>query len=215
MVLKGIAKLPVDTTLPCVVLMHKFEVIKGIILMLEINLKPFPVITTERLILRRIAPDDKEEIYKIRSNKILMQYIDRPLAVSMADAVALIDKINISFEKNEGITWAVSLKNDPKLIGTIGFWRIDKEHHRAEIGYLLQEAFQGKGIMKEAIKAALQYGFTKLRFHSVEANVNPANTASIKLLEQLQFIKEAHFKENFFYNGRFWDTLVYSVLTTL
>lgn len=215
MVLKGIAKLPVDTTLPCVVLMHKFEVIKRIILMLEINLKPFPVITTERLILRRIAPDDKEEIYKIRSNKILMQYIDRPLAVSMADAVALIDKINISFEKNEGITWAVSLKNDPKLIGTIGFWRIDKEHHRAEIGYLLQEAFQGKGIMKEAIKAALQYGFTKLRFHSVEANVNHANTASIKLLEQLQFIKEAHFKENIFYNGRFWDTLVYSVLTTL
>ena len=183
--------------------------------MLEINLHPFPIITTERLILRRIEIDDKAEIYKIRSNKKLMQYIDRPLAVSMEDAVALIDKINRSLEKNEGITWAVSLKDDPKLIGTIGFWRIDKEHHRAEIGYLLQEAFHGKGIMKEAIEAVLHYGFTTLHFHSVEANVNPANTASIKLLEQLQFIKEAHFKENYFYNGRFWDTVVYSVLTTV
>ena len=88
------------------------------------------------------------------------------------------------------------------MIGTIGYWRIVKEHYRAEIGYLIATEQQGKGLMQEAISATLQYGFSEMKLHSVEANVNPNNPASIKLLERNHFIREAYFKENYFSNGK-------------
>ena len=89
-----------------------------------------------------------------------------------------------------------------------------KEHYRAEIGYLLSDAFQRRGIMQEAITAAINYGFNVMRLHSIEANVNPGNTASIMLLEKNKFMREAYFRENFYYNGKFMDSLVYSLLTS-
>lgn len=141
-----------------------------------------------------------------------MRFIDRPIAKTIEDASHLIKIINDALYKNEGITWAITIKNESKLIGTIGFWRILKEHHRAEIGYLLGPAYQGKGIMYEAVSEILNYGFNTMKLHSVEANVNPDNSSSIKLLERTRFTREAYFKENFFYEGRFLDTVIYSLL---
>lgn len=68
-------------------------------------------------------------------------------------------------------------------------------------------------MMQEALAAVLNFGFRTLQLHSVEANVNPGNTASIKLLERNHFIREGYFRENYFYNGRFLDSAVYSLLT--
>lgn len=118
-------------------------------------------------------------------------------------------------KNNESIIWAITQKEDSKLIGTICFWNIIKEHYRAEIGYSLLYDFQGKGIMQEAMSAVIKYGFEKMNLHSIEANVNPANESSIKLLERNDFIKEAYFKENYFYDGKFLDTAIYSLLTTV
>lgn len=182
--------------------------------MLQVNFQPFPQICTERLLLREITKADGADFFALRSNKDLMRYIDRPLAQTMQDAVNLIEIIITALKNNDGITWGITLKDNPQLIGTIGFWRIMKEHYRAEIGYLLSDAFQRKGIMQEAITAAINYGFNVMRLHSIEANVNPGNTASIMLLEKNKFIREANFRENFYYNGKFMDSLVYSLLTS-
>ncbi|HEX5150032.1 MAG TPA: GNAT family protein [Parafilimonas sp.] len=181
--------------------------------MLQLNLYPFPQLETERLLLREITRADAADFFTLRSNKDLMQYIDRPLAQTMQDALNLIGIIITALKNNDGITWGISLKNDAQLIGTIGLWRIIKEHYRAEIGYLLSDAFQRQGIMQEAITAVINYGFNMMGLHSIEANVNPANAASILLLEKNKFIREAHFKENYYYNGKFMDSLVYSLIT--
>ena len=181
--------------------------------MLLLNFNPFPELFTERLLLREISAADVKEVFQLRSNKNVMQFIDKPLAQTTDDAMALIQKIEDGHEKNENITWAITLQNRPELIGTIGFWHIDKENYRAEIGYLLHPGFQGKRLMQEAIEMVLKYGFQTMRLHSVEANVNPANNASIKLLEKNKFVKEAHFKENYFYDGKFLDSAIYSLLT--
>jgi ribosomal-protein-alanine N-acetyltransferase len=66
--------------------------------------------------------------------------------------------------------------------------------------------------MSEAMDAVLNYGFNAMRLHSLEANVDPANAASIKLLEKKGFLKEAHLKENVFFNGRFIDSAIYSLI---
>jgi ribosomal-protein-alanine N-acetyltransferase len=181
--------------------------------MLEVNFSPFPELQTGRLVLRQITEEDADAIFFLRSDKNVMQYIDRPPAASVDDALELIKKIKDALAQNEGITWAVTLKGDNTLIGTIGYWRIEKEHHRAEIGYLLHPDQQGKGIMQEALSAVIDHGFKVMALHSIEANVNPGNTASIKLLERNKFLREAWFRENYYYNGRFLDSFIYSLIT--
>lgn len=180
--------------------------------MLTVNLFPFPQLSTQRLILKQITPADAPALFVLRSDKNVMQYIDRPLAQTKDDALALIQVVTDLLEKNEAITWGIFLKEGSPLMGTIGFWRIQKEHYRAEIGYLLHPSLQRKGLMTEALKSVLEYGLQTIRLHSVEANVNPGNTASIGLLEKNGFVQEAYYRENYFYNGRFMDSAIYSLL---
>lgn len=66
--------------------------------------------------------------------------------------------------------------------------------------------------MKEALNAVIDYAFTTMNLHSIEANINPDNTASGALLESGGFVKEAHHKENFYFDGVFYDSIIYSKL---
>ncbi|MBK5271444.1 MAG: GNAT family N-acetyltransferase [Bacteroidia bacterium] len=180
--------------------------------MLILNFNPFPILYTNRLLLRRVNEHDANELFNIRSDKEIMKYIDRPLAATIEDALQLIQKINDSMIAEDGITWAITLKDTKPLIGTIGFWRMEKEHYRAEIGYILHPAFQGKGLMQEALSAALNYGFQRMKLHSIMGNVNPENSASIKLLERNNFTREGYFKDSNFNNGKFLDTAIYTII---
>ena len=181
--------------------------------MLNINFNPFPEITTDRLLLRAVSKSDVKEIFFLRSDKRVMKYIDKTPAETLDDADEFITKITELEKNNEVITWAIVLKGDSKLIGTICFWNIQKEHYRAEIGYVLHPDYWGKGIMQEALLEIFSYGFNVMKLHSIEANVNPDNSASVKLLEKNNFSREAYFKENYFYDGKFLDTAIYSLLT--
>ncbi|SEN48463.1 ribosomal-protein-alanine N-acetyltransferase [Mucilaginibacter gossypiicola] len=181
--------------------------------MLHPVFNPFPVLTTERLVLRRFTHDDAADLFEMRSNEIVMQYIHRPINKTIDDAVGLINVIEELLSKNDGITWCICLKNSNKYIGSIGFWRIEKDNHRAEIGYLLNPAYQGRGIMQEAVLTVIDYGFKELKLHSIEARVSPDNVASVNLLLKNKFIREAYFKEDHLFNGRFEDTMIYSLLT--
>ena len=152
--------------------------------MLEINFAPFPEIKTERLLLRCIKKSDAPELLFLRSDETVMQYIDREKTKSLEEAEAFVQKITDSLLANEGILWAISLQEDPEiLIGTMGFWRLIKQHYRAEVGYMLHPAHWNKGITQEALQAVIHYGFNAMKLHSIEAHINPENTASGKLLE--------------------------------
>ena len=98
------------------------------------------------------------------------------------------------------------------MIGSVSFHRIEKEHYRAEIGYMLHPQYWKKGIMNEALEKVIDYGFNELGLHSIEAHINPSNSASSNILLRNGFVKEAHFKENFYFNGSFRDTIIYSKL---
>ena len=181
--------------------------------MLQLNFHPFPELETERLLLRQITTDDAAEIFFLRSDEGVMRYIDRERAQSIQDAEAFIKKISADIDSNDSIIWALALKEHPmKLIGTICLWHFQKEHFRAETGYVLIPEFWKKGIMKEALVKALDYGFDTVGLHSIEAHIHPDNAASAALLEATGFEREAYYKENFYFRGRFLDTAVYSKL---
>ncbi len=182
---------------------------------LNLNFDPFPVIETDRLVLREVTEADAPEVFVMRSHPEVVKYVDRAPAVSVDEALQFIRMIKTMLTDSMGICWAITLKGNNELIGTVDIWRISPMHFRAEIGYALLPQHHGRGIMKEALRAVLHYGFQTMRLHSVEANVNPNNTASIKLLERNDFVREAYFKENYFFDGKFLDSAIYSLLSPL
>lgn len=181
--------------------------------MLVVNFDPFPILTTERLVLRKLRESDADEVLSILSNKELMQYIPRPLQKTREDAIAFIKSQLDLTHQNEAINWAITLKGEDKVIGMVGLFSLEKENFRCAVGYILHGDWQGKQIMAEALIPVLDYAFRVLKVHSIEALVAPENIASIKLLEKNNFIKEGHLKESLFYEGRFLDTLIYGLLT--
>ena len=181
--------------------------------MLETNFNPFPEIRTNRLLLRRMTIADAPEILSMRSDDSVMQYIDRPKTKTIEEAEAWIQMVDDSLNNNAGIAWAITLDSAPnKLIGNISFWRIIKQHYRAEIGYMLSPAHWRTGIMKEALLAVHDFGFKKMQLHSIEAHINPANMASAAILKSVGYVREAYFKEDYYFNGDFIDTAIYSLL---
>lgn len=180
--------------------------------MKPISFLPFTNLESERLLLRQITPDDVQEVFELRSNPETMKFIPRPLVTSHEEALAHIKMIQDKIESNEGINWAITLKPDNKLLGIIGHYRIKWEHFRSEIGYMLLPETHGKGIATEAIQLIIDYGFNKMKMHSLEGIIDPENTGSARVLEKNGFVKEAHFKENEFFDGKFIDSVIYSLL---
>ncbi|MGL2966075.1 GNAT family N-acetyltransferase [Flavobacterium sp. XGLA_31] len=180
--------------------------------MLTINFHPFQNLETKRLLLRRIDENDVDEILALRGNSETMKYIPRPLAKTKEDALQHIAMINEKIEDNTGINWGITIKGNLKIIGIIGHYRIQPENHRAEIGYMSLPETYGKGYITEAIKAVVKYGFEQMNLHSVEAVIDPDNIASEKVLLKNGFVKEAHILENELWDGKFWDTVIYSLL---
>ncbi len=180
--------------------------------MLTINFSPFPILETERLILRRVLPSDVKEMFELRSNPETMKYIPRPLVTNYDEALAHIKMMEDKIETNEGINWAITLKGDDKMLGVIGHYRIKPEHYRAEVGYMILPEYHGKGITTEAVQCVVDYGFNTMQLHSIEGVIDPENEASERVLHKCGFVKEAHFKENEFYDGKFIDAVVYSKL---
>ncbi|MEP7168100.1 MAG: GNAT family N-acetyltransferase [Bacteroidota bacterium] len=155
--------------------------------MLKINFAPFPVLTTERLVLRQLKTEDENEVFTIRSNERVNKYIDRPKTNSIEDVRKFIHKINTGMNNNESVLWAISQKNNSRLIGSITLWKISKENYRAEIGYELHPEFHGKGIMQEAFKKVVEYGFQTLNLKTIVAFTHKNNETSKKLLEKNNF----------------------------
>lgn len=180
--------------------------------MLTINFHPFKNLETKRLLLRRVAASDVNEIMQLRGNPETMKYIPRPLVTTAQEALAHFELIDSKIESNEGINWAITIKGNPKLIGIIGHYRIEPQHYRSEIGYMILPEYNGRGITSEAVKAVLEYGFDDMNLHSTEAILDSRNVGSEKVLQKNGFVKEAHLVESECYDGIFIDRLTYSLL---
>jgi ribosomal-protein-alanine N-acetyltransferase len=159
---------------------------------MNISFTPFPVLNTERLFLRKLSIDDANEIYFLRSDERVNKYIDRPRATSLEEAHNFINKTNHAIENNECIDWAITFKDNSRLIGSICLWNISIEENNAEVGYELLPDFQGKGIAEEAMVAVLDYGFNIMSLNKIEAYTHKENSSSTKLLEKFKFKRDLH-----------------------
>lgn len=165
--------------------------------MQSLNLNSFPILTTARLMLKQLALNDDKAIFALRSDDRVNEFIGRTKAKTIEDAQDFIVKINESIADNASIYWVIKLKNTDELIGTICFWNLELDKDIAEIGYELMPDYQGKGLMQEALTAAIDYAFS-IGFTTITAYPHKKNVPSIKLLERNSFQKQGILEE---YNG--------------
>lgn len=159
--------------------------------MLNLNFNPFPVIKTERLVLRQLDATDAEELYLIRTDPVVLRYTNMAVHQNVAETEIYIKRILTNEAAGEAIMWAITLKGDPKIIGTICYWNIEPENDRAEIGYILHPGLHAKGLMGEAVTAVIAYGFDEMKLHAIVADLHEENTASVSLLKRRGFVKES------------------------
>jgi|SRR5690606_6892303 len=111
-----------------------------------------------------------------------------------------------------GIWWAIENRNSQEFMGTIGLYNWVKEHRRAEIGFWLLPPFWRQGYTFEALEEVIQYAFTQLKIHRIEAEVESLNTHSKNTLEKAGFKLEGTLKSYEIENGEFIDLDIYAIL---
>ena len=179
--------------------------------MLEFNFSPFPTLTTERLLLRETTMDDLDSLFQLRNDDEGRKYLDRPKE-TYEEVKEKLENIIADTAKGDNILWTICRPGNPAMMGTTGFWNFDKKNHRVEIGYSLFPAYWGKGFATEANRKIISYAFEVMKVHSIAGNINPENIASRRVLEKTGFRQEAHFTEDYHYNGRFTDSIIFSLL---
>jgi ribosomal-protein-alanine N-acetyltransferase len=155
----------------------------------------FPELQSNRLKLRSLEDKDLTALYGLRSNEQVNRYLDRAPARSVEDAQAFIRKIRDGIAGNQSFYWAITLKEQPGLIGTICIWNLSVDRKTAELGYELHPDNQGKGYMQEAIALVIRFAFDRIGLSVLEAHTHKDNSASTKLLLKNGFQLEAGKKD--------------------
>lgn len=172
----------------------------------------FPILKTNRLLLRDIRVSDAEQIFKMRSSGRVNQFIARNNMDDREASVQLAEKTILAFQNKQAIGWAGILRDNEEIIGTCGFNQIDFANNRAEIGGELSVEYWGKNIALEAVATIIQFGLEEMNLHSIESKVSPENKGAIFLLEKVGFKKEAHFVDRIFFNQKYSDMSVYTLI---
>lgn len=150
----------------------------------------FQTLETNRLQLRKPIKEDATQIFYLRSNTTVNQYILRAKQKDPNEALSFINDRNEDIENGKIYYWAITLKGSQELIGSICLWNFSEDKNVSEIGYDLHPDYFQKGIMTEAIQEVINFGFNKLQLKSIEAFTHKENSSSIKLLEKNGFIYE-------------------------
>ncbi len=178
--------------------------------MINFNFQPFPILQSNRLILRELQSKDAEAMFALRSNSTLMQFVPRPIMQHKDEAITFINLLQENENNKLGINWAITI-NDI-LIGNICLFRFNTEASRAEIGYMINEENSGQGLMTEAVQLVVQYGFKQMQLNAIEALIAYRNIASIKVIEKAGFQKDGLLRDYIFFNNKYVDMHYYSLL---
>jgi ribosomal-protein-alanine N-acetyltransferase len=139
---------------------------------------------------------DCKDVFRLRTDKEVNKFIERPTSRTEKNGEEFVKRIHKSIADNSIYHWVISLKDDPKLIGTICLWNFNKDKTVAEVGYDLFSQYQGQGIMAEALSAVLNFGFNTSGFKIIEAFTHKENKASIKLLIKNGFFEDKNRKDS-------------------
>jgi RimJ/RimL family protein N-acetyltransferase len=169
-------------------------------------------IETPRLRLRRLSATDAAALFSIFSDPDVTRYLLSPAMTEMAEAEASIRRKLEYYEGSEVFALGVESKANRSLLGTFTLFNLALQSKRAELGFVLGKQNWGQDFMFEATGALIETAFTKLGFNRLEADIDPRNDASAKLLERLGFKREGFLREREVACGEVTDTALYGLL---
>ena len=173
----------------------------------------FPIIKTERLLLRQFEETDLENVFKGLSHPDIIKYYG--VSYDSLEATKAQMKFFADLEsEGTGIWWAVCSSDNKIFYGAGGLNSLSKEHKKAEIGFWLISDFWGQGIMKEAMPLICNYGFDNLELHRIEGFVESDNINCKKAMEKLDFRHEGTMRDCEIKNGKFISLEIYAKLQT-
>ena len=171
----------------------------------------FPTLETKRLILRKLRLEDAKDVFEYASDSEITKYVTWEPHRSIEDSINLIKFTHERYEKREGIIWGIVCKENKKVIGTCDISPAIK-HFRAEIAYAISRDYWGKGLMTEAVKEVIKFGFEKMNLNRIQAMCIPENIGSYGVMEKVGMKYEGLIREYMYIKGKFQDLKLYSIL---
>ncbi len=171
-----------------------------------------PILASSRVLLRWLEHRDAAALFEIYCDDQVMRYWSSSPWTDPGAGLELIESIRRYFTEGTLYEWGVARRSDDKIIGTCTLAQVDPQNRRAEIGFILRQDHWGQGYMSEATRTLFTFAFEELGLHRVEADVDPRNKASIRLLESLGFQREGYLRERWIVGGEINDTVFYGLL---
>lgn len=174
-----------------------------------------PRLQTDRLDFRPMGPDDVDLLFRFNSSPEALEYVPRAPFTEIAQAQRKLAESLDGRRNRTAIWWVFLLPGTGERIGYGGLFGINGEHNSAEIGYGLLPPYWGQGYAGESVARIVSFGFDSLELHRIYGLVVPGNTASEKILENLNFSREGVLRDNQFARGRYFDMVVYARINSV
>jgi RimJ/RimL family protein N-acetyltransferase len=171
-----------------------------------------PTLQTPRLTLRSLEPSDVADVFAVFADPMVMRYWDGAVMITLPDAMKYIDHIHHAFRRRELFQWGIADRETNTVLGTCTLTHVAANHERSEIGFAIRQERWGQGLGSEAVAAIVVFAFDTLNLHRIEADVDPRNERSLRLLDRLGFHREGHLRERYFINGERQDAVMMGLL---
>ena len=171
-----------------------------------------PTLEAPRVRLRWLTERDVDGLFEVFSDPRMMRFWSTPAMRDRAEAVTMLARIHEQFSTKFGYQWGIERKEDGQLVGTCTLFHINAANMRAEIGYCLASAYWKKGYMHEALTALFHFAFGELKLRRLEADVDPRNENSLRILVKLGFRHEGLLRERWNVGDEIQDTAFLGLL---
>jgi len=170
-----------------------------------------PSFETKRLLIRHLTREDVDFLFEHFSQKAINRFTYVNFG-NLEDAYDFYERWCVSGDSTR-FRLGIVLKTTQKLIGTLCYENWSKRDRRAEIGYDLSKFYWGQGLMTEALRPIIQFGFEGMQLNRIEVTTNSKNDRSIRLLKRLGFVQEGVLRQKYYFRGQFHDEIAFSLLS--
>ena len=175
-------------------------------------LKDLPTLETERLILRKMVLNDAEAVFAYASNSEVSRYTLWETHRSIEDSRAFLEFATQKYENGGEPDWGIVYRGNGCLVGACGLVNWEAEHARAEVGFVLSREYWGRGLMSEAVRAILRFGFERMNLNRIEARCIAENAASARVMEKAGMVYEGTLHQREYIKGAYRDIKLYAIL---
>lgn len=171
-----------------------------------------PTLDGERIVLRHPRGADLDDLYALFASADVTRYWSHGPWQARHQAEAYLRDIHAGAASGQLLQWAITLRGEDRLIGTVTLYAFAREHARCEIGFALHPSHWGRGLAREAVSTVLAHAIHALGIQRIKADADPDNAASLRLLESLGFRREGHARERYRLGGNTQDSVLLGLL---